>query len=243
MKKNAKKIAFIVILFIAGNSFAQSYNFYKSIEDESKDFNNINEKVLFILDFSKSMAEKVGDKKKVDLMRQTMSEILPRINKKIMVGLRVYGNKYGFSAYDACRTSSLLVPISGQNSFEIEQKLAQTTPKGMTPITYSLNQAVLSDFKGFGGKKHIVLLTDGGEDCDESPCTWAVSLMKQRKDVKVDVVAFNINNKDDLDQLRCTASVTNGNFYQARTAIELAKDLNNSLDIKKQIEAKIIPNP
>lgn len=238
-----KKFVFIVILLIAANSFAQAYNFYKSNEDESNDFNNINEKILFILDFSKSMTEKIEGEKKVDLMRQTMAEILPRINKKIMTGLRVYGNKYGFSAYDACRASSLLVPIGEQNAFEIEQKLAQTTPRGMTPITYSLNQAVLSDFKSFGGIKHIVLLTDGGEDCDESPCSWAVDLMKQRKDVKVDVVAFNINNKDDLDQLKCTASVTNGNFYHARTATELVNGLNNSLNIKKQIEAKIIPNP
>ena len=112
----------------------------------------------------------------------------------------------------------------------------------MTPITYSLKQAVKNDFLGFTGKKHIILLTDGGENCDESPCKYVMELVQIRKDVTIDVIAFNIDDEDDLAQLECTSMVTSGKFYNAQTAAELARSLNNSISGLKEVEAKILKN-
>ena len=110
----------------------------------------------------------------------------------------------------------------------------------MTPITYSLKQAIKYDFMGFTGKKHIILLTDGGENCDESPCTFVMNLIKIRRDVQIDVIAFNINNDEDLEQLRCTALVTSGKFCDAKTSAQLYNGFNNSIEGVKNVEAKII---
>ena len=110
----------------------------------------------------------------------------------------------------------------------------------MTPITYSLKQAIKYDFMGFSGKKHIILLTDGGENCDESPCTFVMNLIKIRRDVHIDVIAFNINDSEDLEQLECTALVTSGKFYNAQTSAELLNGFNNSIDGVKNVEAKIL---
>lgn len=236
---------FFVFLFIilSAQVWADSYNVYKPNEFSSSKLNDTNEKVLFILDFSNSMEEEIAGEKKVDLMLKTMAQILPTINKNTSVGLRVYGHRMGFTQYDACKASTLLVPINSSNAELIQAKLSKTHPRGMTPITFSLKKAVESDFAGFNGQKHIILLTDGGENCDESPCTWAMEFIKTRKDVKIDVIAFNVSEKDDLDQLQCTALVTAGKFYSANTAAELAKSLQKSLNPKKQVEAKIITNP
>lgn len=239
-----KKIVIILMLFVCSSvAWAESYNVYKPDDFGPNQFKNVDEKVLFIMDFSQSMNEDLKGDKKVDLMLKTMSQILPAINKKTWVGLRVYGNRIGLTQYDACRASSLLVPIAPASAWQIQTKLEKTHPRGMTPITYSLKKAVESDFLGFDGQKHIILLTDGGENCDESPCTWAMELIKTRKDVKIDVIAFNISNKDDLDQLQCTALVTTGKFHTAKTAAELVKSLQKSLNIHKQVGAKIITNP
>lgn len=208
-----------------------------------KNLSTPDEKILFILDFSNSMLEEINGEKKIDLMLQTMSQILPTINKNTWVGLRVYGHRMGFTQIDACKASTLLVPVSTDSSSQIESKLAKTHARGMTPITYSLKKAVDYDFIGFSGQKHIILLTDGGENCDESPCTWAMEFIKTRKDVKIDVIAFNISNKDDLDQLKCTALVTTGKFHTAKTSAELMNSLQNSINRKKQVDCKIIPNP
>jgi len=237
---------FILLLCICiglNAALAENYSVYKPNQFKQNKLDNFDEKILFILDFSQSMNETIDGEKKVDLMLKTMTQILPTINRKTEVGLRVYGHRMGFTQYDACKASALLVPITAESKYQIEEKLSKTHPRGMTPITYSLKKAVESDFLGFSGQKHIILLTDGGENCDESPCLWAMELIKTRKDVKIDVIAFNISNKDDLDQLQCTALVTTGKFHTANTAAELARSLQTVVKSSKKVEAKIIQNP
>ena len=149
----------------------------------------------------------------------------------------------GLTPFEDCRASSLVSPIAVANGINIRNSLLDIKPRGMTPITYSLKQAVKNDFLGFTGKKHIILLTDGGENCDESPCSYVLELIKVRKDVKIDVIAFNIDDEDDLSQLECTSLVTSGKFYNANTAAELARSLNSSVNSVKTVEARIIENP
>lgn len=186
------------------------------------------------------MTEPLEGSTKFHHMISTMKEILPKISPDTWVGLRVYGHRMGFTPIEACRASTLISPISLNNSYNIENALTKTKPKGMTPITYSLKQAIKYDFMGFNGKKHIILLTDGGENCDESPCTFVMNLIRIRRDVKIDVIAFNIQDTDDLEQLECTALVTSGKFYNAQTAAELLNGFNNSIEGVKNVEAKII---
>lgn len=235
-----KKFLLICFFIVSLPVLAESYGVYSP--DNYKLSQAADERTLFILDFSNSMSEYLDGESKVDMMLDTMRKLLPSLNPKSFVGLRVYGHKMGFTPFDACRASSLLVPITTSNAFAIEDALSRTSPKGMTPITYSLKQAVKYDFIGFPGKKHIILLTDGGENCDESPCKFVMELVKIRKDVYIDVIAFNIEDEDDLAQLQCTSLVTGGKFYTANTAAELARSLTNSTKASKQVEAKIIPN-
>ena len=236
-----KKLLLLLILFTMP-AFAGSYGVYTP-DNYSADDVQEDERILFILDFSNSMSEYLDGRRKVDLMIDTMKSLLPNMNKNISVGLRVYGHRMGLTPFEACRASTLVSPIAVANGINIRNSLLDIKPRGMTPITYSLKQAVKNDFLGFTGKKHIILLTDGGENCDESPCSYVLELIKVRKDVKIDVIAFNIDDEDDLSQLECTSLVTRGKFYNANTAAELARSLNNSVNSVKTVEARIIENP
>lgn len=236
MKKILLILGFIVLCLPV---LADNYNIYRGGTTPNIDEN---ERVLFILDFSNSMSEYLDGRRKLDLMIDTMRKILTEISPNISVGLRVYGHRTGFTPFEACRASSLISPINPENGFNIQNRLSEIKPRGMTPITYSLKQAVKNDFLGFTGKKHIILLTDGGENCDESPCKYVMELVQIRKDVTIDVIAFNIDDEDDLAQLECTSMVTSGKFYNAQTAAELARSLNNSISVLKEVEAKIIKN-
>ena len=198
------------------------------------------ERILFIMDFSNSMTESLDGSTKLNHMVETMKQILPKINPNTWVGLRIYGHRMGFTPMEACRASTLVSPILKNNTQYVEQSLIKAKPRGMTPITYSLKQAIKYDFMGFQGKKHIILLTDGGENCDESPCTFVMNLIKVRRDVSIDVIAFNVNDSEDLQQLECTALVTSGKFYNPKTAAELLNSFNNSIETAKSVEAKII---
>lgn len=228
----------IYVLFIAQILFAkENYNVY---DYDKYTMPPSNEKTLFIMDYSNSMNEYLGDARKVDLMIDTMNKILPSIGPNKEVGLRVYGHRMGLTTYDCCKASKLSVPITFANATNISKQLSKTKAMGMTPITYSLKKAVNNDFGDFTGKKHIILLSDGGENCDESPCKYVMENLTKRKDILIDVIAFNVNNHDDIDQLRCVAMVTSGKFYTANTRGELIDAINNSLKVNKEVGGVIV---
>ena len=214
---------------------------YEIYSPENYNYNSSGDKLLFVIDFSNSMTAYRNNQTKANQVKELMTRILPQISPDTKVGLRVYGHTCNFLAYNACRSSELVVPLGLNNSTHIVSELHKLRPRGMTPITYSLKQAVKKDFNGFDGVKHIILLTDGGENCDESPCDYAIELMKQRRDIKIDVIAFNVEDNEDLAQLRCTADVTGGKFSEADTKAELLRSMEDMiLPHKKEVEAVIV---
>lgn len=206
--------------------------------DEYK-FKDNGDKLLFVLDYSNSMGEYLEHKTKVNQVKEMMSYLLPQISPETKVGLRVYGHTCNIIAYNACRSSELVTPLGFANSANILSEMSRLRPRGMTPITYSLKQAVNKDLQGYDGIKHIILLTDGGENCDESPCDYSIELVKNRKDIKIDVIAFNVHDDDDLAQLRCTADVTGGHFTEAETKAQLLHSMEELILPHKSVEATI----
>lgn len=242
MLKQKHKIFMLILLifcgvvntfFLSEKVFCSSVNGYAQKQDD--------EFILFIVDFSNSMTEKLHGTQKINMVLDTMQLLLPQIPDNKRVGLRVYGHKGGYMLPGmACKASSLLVPMTKNSAASIQSALFSLKPTGWTPITYSLKQAVNCDFAGVKGKKRIILLTDGGENCDESPCDYVMELQKTRQDIYIDVIAFNIYDQEANNQLKCTALVTSGKFYKANTAAELLNSLSNSLNISKEVQGVII---
>lgn len=242
MLKQKHKIFMLILLifcgvvntfFLSEKAFSSSINGYAQKQDD--------EFILFIVDFSNSMTEKLHGTQKINMVLDTMQLLLPQIPDNKRVGLRVYGHKGGYMLPGmACKASALLVPMTKNSAASIQSALFSLKPTGWTPITYSLKQAVNCDFAGVKGKKRIILLTDGGENCDESPCDYVMELQKTRQDIFIDVIAFNIYDQEANNQLKCTALVTSGKFYKANTAADLLNSLSNSLNISKEVQGVII---
>ena len=233
MKKLLILLSFIALPVLAYEVFQ-----YDNFPQEKLHENN--EQLLFVIDFSQSMSERQNGESKSEMVKTALENLLRELPSDIPVGLRVYGHKCGLTAFQACKASELVLPISTNSTERIPYSMNKLNPRGMTPITYSLKQAVLKDFGNFQGRKHIILFTDGGENCDESPCKYAIELSKLRRDIIIDVIAFNIGNKDDLEQLECTALVTKGEFYKANSKPELYNVLDKILEKQKRVEAKIL---
>lgn len=228
-----KKI-FILLIFSIVPVFA-----YEIFNPNDFKYKENGDKLLFVLDYSNSMGEYLEHKTKANQVKEMMSQILPQISDTTKIGLRVYGHTCNLIAYNACRSSELIVPLDFSNKSDIISKISHLRPRGMTPITYSLKQAVNKDLNGYSGIKHIILLTDGGENCDESPCDYAIGLVKTRKDIKIDVIAFNVDDEDDLAQLQCTANVTGGKFTEANTKAELFRTMEDLVLPHKSVEATL----
>ena len=238
------KILAIFILLFSLSCFAKNnYNVILNPKGEilNREVVDKSEETLFILDYSNSMNEVLTEKTKYEMLLESMRLILSGMKGGNKIGVRLYGQRWGLTPMDACRATALIVPV-GINSYEsVSEKLSKYKPRGMTPITYSLKQAVKKDFKSdTETNKHIILITDGGENCDESPCNYAMELVKTRKDIKIDVIAFNIDNYADLDQLECVAKVTKGKLYNADTKAELVRSINSAFKTKKSVDAKIL---
>lgn len=228
-----KKIALLFLLVIIP---VLAFDVYMPDEYNFKDNGD---KLLFVIDYSNSMGEYLEHKTKVNQVKEMMTKILPQISPETKVGLRVYGHTCNLIAYNACRSSELVTPLGFSNSTNILSEMSHLRPRGMTPITYSLKQAVNKDLQGYDGIKHIILLTDGGENCDESPCDYSIELVKKRKDIKIDVIAFNVHDDDDLAQLKCTADVTGGRFSEANTKAQLFHTMEELVLPHKSVEATI----
>ena len=231
-------ISIFILFFVL---FVNTLSTKAEVQQAFAQKDNQEEFVLFIVDFSNSMTERLNGTKKINMVLDTMQELLPQISKNQRVGLRVYGHKgNGFLPTAACRASSLIVPMTRNSTSEIQSALFSLKPTGWTPITYSLKQAINIDFAGVDGKKRIILLSDGGENCDESPCDYIMEITKHRQDITIDVIAFNIYDQEANNQLKCTALVTSGKFYSANTAAELLQSLQNSLNVQKEVQGVII---
>lgn len=242
-----KIISILIFIFVFGNSliFANNlqsrYKVYTPNGFSTKDIDFIEEKIIFIVDFSNSMNEYFyGGGRKIDVALKALKTILPQIPKSAQIGLRVYGHRNGMTPFDACLASKLVVPINYDNFEKIYYELERIAPVGMTPITYSIKQSLKNDFGLWQGKKRIVILTDGGENCDESPCSYAINLIKQRDDVEIDVIAFSVGDESAVNQLKCSALVTKGKFYSADTYADLLDSLKESFKAEKSVEATII---
>lgn len=210
---------------------------YQVHSPETYQYSKNSDKLLFVVDYSNSMGEYLEHKTKVSQVKNCLNQILPQISPDTKVGIRVYGHTCNIFAYNACRSSELLNPLKENNSRNIIASISKLRPRGMTPITYSLKQAVKKDFSNLDGIKHIILLTDGGENCDESPCDYAIELMKERRDINIDVIAFNVHNSEDLDQLKCVADVTSGKFIEANTNAQLVNSMQELILPHKQVQA------
>lgn len=246
LNKKIIVILFIVILLLgSGKSFSEPNFTYSTPGNykytQSNDAASEGEHILFIVDFSNSMNERLGNSTKLDIALKTMKDILQMIPSQTSVGLRVYGHRTGFTPKQSCTASQLVSPIQTNNSVNIYTRLNSINAVGWTPITYSLKQAAFFDFAAnTTSKKRIILISDGGENCDESPCDFIIELMKQRDDIRIDVIALAIGDQDANNQLKCVALVTSGKFYNANTAAELKNSLQDSLNLQKEVQGVIL---
>lgn len=93
--------------FVKSENVSGDYNIYvpqnitnvaKTVSQAQKD-----SQIIFIVDFSNSMNEAIDGRSKIDIARETLGEILPRIPKEVKTGLRVYGHKGGFTYFQGCQ--------------------------------------------------------------------------------------------------------------------------------------------
>jgi Ca-activated chloride channel family protein len=200
--------------------------------------------ILFILDCSYSMKEKLGgDERKMTVAKQVLQSALSRIPNDVNLGLRVFGQSFARSNPLAdCQSTALLVPLGQHNRGAIIRQVNQIEPYGMTPLEYAVSQAAGNDFRDVEGSKTLILITDGADTCGGNPCAYIRSLPYLGIKLKVDVVGVDLKRDPSARaQLNCVAERSGGKYYDANTAAELVDSVSKS--VGSALSGKVLPHP
>lgn len=177
-----------------------------------------------ILDASNSMNEELEGVSKMQTAKGVIASLANTLDPNIQLGLRIYGNNFDplGTKEKACQDSTLVIGFGADNRAQIVQAVQNAKATGYTPIAYSLSQSP-NDFASVsGGKKIIVLVSDGKESCGGDPCAIAKELKSKGLDVVVNPIGFAVD-EETKQQLRCIAQATGGQYYDAKDAAALAE--------------------
>lgn len=184
--------------------------------------------VEIILDVSGSMWGKTNGRIKMRVASETLRDSLSWLPPDIQLGLRVYGHQS--DRYDHnCRDTTRLIEPALDNRDRIRSAISTLTPKGQTPIAYSLEQAA-QDLRLLAGDRSIVLLTDGNESCGgDGPA--AARALQQLGSIPVHVIGFGMENEKPATraQLKEIARVSGGLFLTAANTTQLRDALRSSI--------------
>lgn len=187
--------------------------------------------IELILDASgsmKSAKNKVDGKLKIDVAKEVMQQIVGLLPADTQVGLRIYGHRKKDGTKGACEDSELAVPIGTLDGKRLLERIKTINALGGTPIAYSLLRAG-EDLAPIKGPRHIVLITDGKEECHGDPAAAVKQIQAQGVDARIDIVGFALADKKDKDDMSRVADSAGGRFFDAQNRDALAKAIAESL--------------
>ena len=187
--------------------------------------------IELILDASGSMRSakhKVDGKLKIDVAKAVMKRIINLFPDDTRVGLRVYGHRQRDGTKGACTDSELVTPIGPLNRKHLNAQIQSIKALGSTPIAYSLLLAG-EDLAKVKGPRHIVLITDGKEECHGNPAKAVEQIRAKGVDARIDIVGFALTDKKDKADMDKVAGKSGGRFFDAQNREGLANSIGKAL--------------
>ncbi len=174
--------------------------------------------VIILVDASGSMNDPAGNgKTRMEAAKVGLGKVIQALPADSKVGLRAYGSTIS-DGPKSCKDSKLLVPVATTDKARLTAGVKKLKPLGNTPIAYSLKQAA-KDLPS-EGKRSIVLVSDGGENCNGDPCKVAKEISDSGTKLHVDVIGLQVDSKS-RNQLSCIANAGGGTYFDVPDAINL----------------------
>lgn len=186
--------------------------------------------VELILDASNSMWGQIQGKAKITIAKDVLNQIIGGLPDEMNVGLRLYGHRYGLKNSKACQDTELVTPIGLINKAQLTDAVNAITPRGKTPLVYSVLEGI-KDFRDIGSGT-IVLVSDGVESCDGDIDSIAPALKAVGLDLQVNIVGFDIKEVEARKQLEAIAASTGGIYLDAKDSEQLLDSLEQTLRIE-----------
>ncbi len=195
-------------------------------------------RILFVFDASQSMYGKWQSDTKFNIAVKLFSSLLDslRTQQNLELALRVYGHQKQYPPQD-CNDTRLEVPFARDNISRIKHVLKTISPKGTTPIAYSLSQAKKDFTPCENCRNIIILITDGLEECGGDPCAVSLELQKHGITLKPFIVGIGKNFRDQFECVGTYFDASNEKEFRNALKVIISRALNpttvqvNLLDI------------
>ena len=181
-----------------------------------------------IFDASGSMREKLGERRKIEIMKQVIPQIIDAMPSSQQIALRVYGHRIDSQRPGARTDSELVLPLGTVDKEKLKNAILGLPTRGTTPIAFSLQQ-LPQDFANVPGDKTIVLVTDGREEAGGDPVKVVRELLESGFKFRLNVVGFALADRESKQQMQTIAEMTGGNFYDAGSAAGLRDAMERSV--------------
>lgn len=181
-------------------------------------------KTIIILDASGSMWGQIDGKPKIEIARDSITELIETLDPNIELGLMAYGHR----EKGDCEDIELLVEPGIVNKTAFLSNVTSIIPKGKTPLTDAVEQAA-HFLKYEEEKANVILVSDGLETCDRDPCELASNLAKNGIGFRAHIIAFDLT-AEESESFRCLADETGGAFLQAQDAATLKDALEIAVE-------------
>ncbi len=180
---------------------------------------------ILILDASGSMWGQIDGTHKIEIAREVMGRPIQKLPGESQVGLVAYGHRRKGDCSDI-ETLTVVAPI---NKAALTKTINDLNPKGKTPITDSVKQAI-GLVRGSEQAANIILVSDGLETCGGDPCKAVSDAKAAGVNFVMHVVGFGIEAGENVSSLECAAQAGGGLYFDAKNADELSAALEQAVE-------------
>jgi hypothetical protein len=126
-----------------------------------------------------------------------------------------------------------MVPIGPVAKAQLIDTVNKIQLKGKTPLVHSVLEAI-KDFEKIPNGS-VILVTDGIESCNGDIKSIAPAIKTAGLELQVNIVGFDIKEKEARAELESIAKSTEGRYLDAQNAGELMTALEQTLRVEFQV--------
>lgn len=154
----------------------------------------VQSRVLILLDESSSMIQPwASGKEKYKAARELILRLMDSVyavNNQVEFSLRVFGHQHTV-AENNCYDTKNEVAFRKDNRAQMQARLEDISPLGVTPIAFALTEAADKDIVDEQSNAYsIILITDGGESCGGDICEVMKKLVQNKVYFKPYIVSL-----------------------------------------------------
>jgi hypothetical protein len=186
-------------------------------------------RTIFILDATAQMSAKLGQQRKIDWVKSTITGAANRLEPSSSVALWAFGT----NPAKKCEITGELVPLQRVDSGAraIEKAIAPLQPQAARAPAFGTVQSALASLGPSGDMPASVILIAGtGDDCTKDICSSATELHARYPNVKLTVLGIGMSEQAAVSFM-CAAKALGGGFTAVKSGTDLDRTVRQALNI------------